>query len=425
MRLIRLTSLLVLLSIACFGQNNPEYEILTAKASLCHLQKKYKEGVACYEKAFALQSPDALNAYKAAGMYALDSDQEQAVKYLHLALDKGWTEADWLAADPYFNYLQTTDPSGWKAIVQEAYHREHQYEKGLSNPALRKKINLLTLKDQQLRYLRINNDGHTNADSIDKAIALSDQYNHDEAKRIIQKYGWPKISDIGKDGTNNLWLIVQHSDQDILFQRHVLTLMSGMRKKRELNLENYAYLYDRVQCGLNYRQRYGTQVIWSTGGTATGFRPIINEDAVDLRRKKLGMNALKVYALTYGFDYQPVDKPQAEKNELRDKMHVQQLMDSAVYYYGKKLFSKVYDVYNTASDIQGGMDNKDNYVAALRCAGIGRMTGDQAFKDIATDFLVLLYKRGAVKKEELIKQSGFTILQTEKRWATIIHGDPI
>ncbi len=201
--------------------------------------------------------------------------------------------------------------------------------------------------------------------------------------------------------------------------------MSGMKEKRELNLENYAYLYDRVQCGLNYRQYYGTQVVWSTGGRATGFRPIINEDSVDERRKKLGMNALKVYALTYGFDYLPVTKSQAEMNELKDKILVRQLMDSAVYYYGKKLFSKVYDVYNTASDIQGGMDNKDNYAAALRCADIGKMTNDEAFKDIATDFLVLLYKRGVIEKKGLTKEKEFTILQKEKRWQTIIHGNPI
>ncbi|MFL9484841.1 DUF6624 domain-containing protein [Chitinophagaceae bacterium LWZ2-11] len=425
MRFILLTLICLLFSTLGIGQSNAEYEILTSKASLCHLQKKYKEAIELYKKAFALQLPDALNAYKAAGMYALDSNREEAYRYLRMALDKGWAEADWLAADPYFSYLENTDAAGWKAIVHDAYSKEREYEKELRLPSLRKKINLLTLKDQQLRYLRINYKNQINADSLDEAIAQSDRHNHDEAKLIIQQYGWPKISDIGKDGANNLWLIVQHSDQDILFQRQALDLMSKMLNGKDLNLENYAYLYDRVQCGLNYRQLYGTQVFWSAGGTATGFRPIINEDSVNERRKKLGLNLLEVYALTYGFSYRPVMQFQAKKSESEDQKQVRLLMDSAAWYQKHKIYKKVYDAYNSASDIQGGMDNKDNYTAALQCAIIGSTTNDQSFKDIAVDFLVLLYKRGAVQKDRLLRQKEFTVLQNDKRWQAIINGEPI
>jgi hypothetical protein len=67
----------------------------------------------------------------------------------HPGHTKGWTEADWLAADPYFSYLGNTDPADWKTIVREADDKERQYEKGLKLPQLRKRINLLTLKDQQ------------------------------------------------------------------------------------------------------------------------------------------------------------------------------------------------------------------------------------------------------------------------------------
>ncbi|WP_316812230.1 DUF6624 domain-containing protein [Pedobacter heparinus] len=421
MKFIKVIFFLLLLTLTGFAQSVPEYETLISKASLYHLQHRPKEGIACYEKAFKLQSPDALNAYKAAGMYALDKNIKKSYVYLNLALDKGWTEADWLTADPYFKYLKNTDSISWKAILHRAYDKEREYEKNLKLPELRKRINLLIIKDQQLRYLQINNKNSANVDSIRKAIAQSDNYNRKEAKQIIQKFGWPKMSAIGKDGANNLWLIVQHSDEDIIFQKQVLTLMAALQNTKEVNMENYAYLYDRVQCGLNYRQLYGTQVVWSTQGTAKGFRPIIYEHTIDQRRKSCGMATLKSYALTYGFNYFPISKSEAAKNELIDKEKVRHLMDSAIYYYENQLFQKVYEVYNAAAEIQGGMSNKDNYKAALQCARVARITGNKTFTDIALDFLMLLHKRGILSPNALLKEKNFNPLHKEKRWLTIIH----
>lgn len=85
----------------------------------------------------------------------------------------------------------------------------------------------------------------------------------------------------------------------------------------------------------------------------------------------------------------------------------------------------MYDFYNTASDVQGGMDNAANYQAALQCARIGQQTKGQAFIDIAVDFLVLLYKRGALSVPALLHEQAFAALRNQPRWQTIIHGEPI
>jgi hypothetical protein len=417
--------MLVMCRLAGFGQDTATYEVLTSKASLCHLQKRYKEGLAYYEQAFALQQPDDLNAYKAAALYALDSNSVKALAYLHLALEKGWADAGWLAADNYFEYVKSTAPVEWQETLKEAYQVETLYAKRLRLPLLRQQINRLTLNDQQLRYRQIQATSQAMSDSLTRDIARSDAHNLGVAKRIIGQYGWPALSDIGRDGANNLWLIVQHSDQDILFQRRVLTLMEKMKPTGEVDLEDYAYLYDRVRCGLNERQYYGTQVRWSGHGEAVGFRPIREENTVDQRRKALGMSTLTIYALTYGFDYKPVTRQEAIQSEEQDQREVHRLIDSAHQAYRQKRFKAVYDFYNTASDIQGGMDNAANYDAALQCARIGRLTKDQAFIDIAVDFLVLLYKRGAVDTRTLLQEPAFIVLRKEPRWLTILHGEPI
>ena len=417
-KLILLNISLLLLS-CIYAQVNYPYEEAIAKAGLFHLQKKHKEAILQYEKAFQHQQPDSLNAYKAAGVYSLDSNTEKAYYYIKEALLEGWREADMLATDPYFEYLRKAAPKKWDTIIEIAYIQEKLYERKLQHPGLRSSINNMTLKDQRLRYARIQAKSKEEKRSIDREIYLSDSANREKAKAILKKYGWPKISDIGNDGQNNFWLLVQHADDDVLFQRKALAAMEKLRGTKEINLENYAFLYDRVQCNLNHKQLYGTQVNWKGQGEATGFRSIIQEDKVDERRKALGLLPLKIYALTYGFEYNNISAAAAKENDSADQALARQLIDSARYFYNRKEFQKVYDLYNSASMVPGGMSNADNYEAAILFAKIAAQDKNPQYRSISLDFLNLLYLRGELTKGKLQSQHAFKILHGEPRWIEI------
>ena len=396
------------------------YQTLIAKASLLHLQKNYKSAINFYKKAFQIQPPDALTAYKVAGMYSMDSNTDEAFHYLQIGLNSGWTEADWLSFDPYFDYLRKIEPDKWKAIEKEAFTKEQQYAKTLQLPSLRKEINLMTLRDQQLRYKRVQTGNDSLLAIIDEQINQSDLNNLNRAKTIIQQYRWLKISQIGKDGQNNLWLIAQHADQDVMFQQTALLAMENLKGTKELNMENYAFLYDRVQCNLNCKQLYGTQVKWTSNGEASGFRPIKNEDKVDERRKEIGLQPLHIYALTYGFNYQKPTAAQARQNDSAENVNVHLLMDSAKYFYSKKEFRKTYDYYNNASTFLSGMSSADNFEAAIIFSKIGVVDKDEKYKGIALDFLNLLYVRRYLTKMQLLAQPAFKVLYKEQRWMDMI-----
>ncbi len=401
---------------------NPDsiYQTLIAKANLFHLQENYESAIAYYEQAFKIQNPDALTAYKAAGVYSLGSIANKAFHYLQIALDSGWTEADWLAFDPYFDYLRKRAPDKWKAIEQKARTKERQFAKTLQLPFLRIEINLMTLRDQQLRYKRVQTNDDSLLSLIDQQITQSDFNNLNRTKEIIQQYGWLKISQIGKDGQNNLWLIVQHADQDVLFQQTALQAMEKLKATKELNKENYAFLYDRVQCNLNYKQLYGTQVLWANHGKASGFRPIKEEDKVDVRRKEMRLQPLQIYALTYGFNYKIPTTAQARRRDSVENVNLHLLIDSAKYFYSIKEFEKTYDYYNTASTFLGGMNSEDNLEAAILFSKIGAVDKDEKYKSIALDFLNLLYLRKNLSKAQLLAQSAFQVLYKEQRWMDII-----
>jgi hypothetical protein len=404
------------LSIASYAQTESIYQTLIAKAGLLHLQKNYIEAISYYDQAFQIQKPDALTAYKAAGMYSLDSNANKAFQYLQLSLETGWTEAEWISFDPYFDYLRVAYPERWKLIREASLLAESQYEKQLQFPSIRKEINLMTFNDQKLRYQRIQAKNDSAKKSINRQIMKSDLSNMNRAKEIIKQYGWLKISQIGKDGQNNLWLIVQHAEQDVLFQQAALKTMEKLLGTKEINIENYAFLYDRVQCNLNYMQLYGTQVEWAHNGEASGFKPIVNEYLTDELRQKNGLQPLKIYALTYGFDYHAISAEESHKKDTDYKAKVRLLIDSAKYYYTKKEFQRTYDFYNTASTFLGGMSNADNFEAAIIFSKIAIVNNDEKYKSIALDFLGLLSLRRCLNKKELKQQNSFKVLHNEPRW---------
>ncbi|WP_433829981.1 DUF6624 domain-containing protein [Flavobacterium anhuiense] len=404
----------------CNSQTNLAYEELIAEASLLHLKKDYKNAISKLEKAFSLEEPDALNSYKAAGMYALAENKTEAFKYLNRTLNKGWTEAEQLSIDPYFDFLRANYSESWKAIEQKAQLKEQQYEKKLKLPELRKQINAMGIADQKLRYSKIQTSDPAQLKELHQKINDLDFKNLSTAKEILRNYGWPKISEIGKDGAHNFWLIVQHSDQDILFQRAALHEMDKLKGTKELDMENYAFLYDRVQCNLNYKQLYGTQVNWTHNGEASSFRGIIKENEVDKRRAAFGLLPLRIYALHYGFKYSLPTAEAASKKDQKDRESTLALINEAKEKFKTKEFQKVYDNYNNASMILGGMSSDQNLEASELFAKIYNQNHEEQYRSISIDFLSLNKLRGDLNLKALLANKDFVSFYSEARWKELL-----
>ena len=94
--------------------------------------------------------------------------------------------------------------------------------------------------------------------------------------QIIKKYfnenGYPGIRENGKETALYFWLIVQHADNDVVFQKKVLNAMKKELKLNNVNKQNYAYLYDRVKKNESKPQLYGTQMIWDSLGIHSPYK---------------------------------------------------------------------------------------------------------------------------------------------------------
>jgi len=126
-----------------------------------------------------------------------------------------------------------------------------------------------------------------------KRLNEIDHDNTERMKEIIKHFGWPGKSLVGTDGANAAWLLVQHADHDLPFQKECLVLLRSAVNKGEATGQQLAYLTDRVLVGEKKKQVYGTQFRMVNGKLEPC--PIEDETNVDKRRKESGLSSLADY----------------------------------------------------------------------------------------------------------------------------------
>lgn len=125
-----------------------------------------------------------------------------------------------------------------------------------------------------------------------------DEANTRDLKQLLAAHGWFTISAFGPKADRNAWLLVQHADHDVPFQREVLTLLDGLVASRETDVRNYAYLYDRVAVAEGREQRYGTQGRCVAPGRWEP-HPIEDPTNVDARRAAAELEPLADYVARF------------------------------------------------------------------------------------------------------------------------------
>lgn len=124
-----------------------------------------------------------------------------------------------------------------------------------------------------------------------KELKVIDRKNTNEIKKIISEFGWPGKSSVGKRVARAAWLLVQHADHDLDFQKKCLQLLERAVDKNEAEKKYFAFLTDRVLVHQNKKQLFGTQFRGNKDGKFTSF-PIKDAEKVDLRRKEMGLESL-------------------------------------------------------------------------------------------------------------------------------------
>lgn len=173
----------------------------------------------------------------------------------------------------------------------------YAFTQSVGNPGLRRELLGRLKEDQKVREemdaIFSKSDGkpmQIDPTTLGRWQAV-DKGNTAWLKQVVQRYGWPGKSLVGVDGAHAAWLLLQHADLDVAFQKQCLPLMENAVKSKEADGKDFAYLIDRVRIGEGKPQLYGTQMMLKEGGKYVPL-PIEDEAKVEERRATVGLPPL-------------------------------------------------------------------------------------------------------------------------------------
>ncbi|MBI3792243.1 MAG: hypothetical protein HY275_15375 [Gemmatimonadetes bacterium] len=134
------------------------------------------------------------------------------------------------------------------------------------------------------------------SDSTARRMLAVDSANTRWLKPIVLRWGFPTRAQVGKEGVEAAFLLVQHADHDPAFQEAVLPMLEQAYAVRDVPGQDVAMLTDRVLKARGKKQRFGTQM------TVQGGRVLLDpvEDSANLeaRRARLHMVPMSQYLHT-------------------------------------------------------------------------------------------------------------------------------
>ena len=145
-------------------------------------------------------------------------------------------------------------------------------------------------EDQQLLQELVDS-GEAGITEYHPGMKAVHEKNNARIKEIINKYGWPGFSVVGKDGSEAAWLVVQHAVLDTEFMNECLPLLKDATIQGEAAGWCLAYLQDRVLTMAGKPQIYGTQHDIDEAGMAYPL-PIAEPEKVEALRKEVGLGSL-------------------------------------------------------------------------------------------------------------------------------------
>ncbi len=115
-----------------------------------------------------------------------------------------------------------------------------------------------------------------------------------QLEEMIDRFGWPTISMVGAEASGSAFIIVQHADGDLEFQKRTLALIEPLAARGEIFPANYAYLYDRIARNENRPQRFGTQGRCMDDGSWEPF-PLEEPKRLEELRAEYGLEPFEEY----------------------------------------------------------------------------------------------------------------------------------
>ena len=179
-------------------------------------------------------------------------------------------------------------------------------------------------RDDQTYRVSLTNLGKNKAtkteiDSIRNIIREKDSLNLNKVSKIISEYGWLGPQEIGMNGSQALFLVIQHAD--LATQQKYLPLIIKAEKDGKTLSSNLAILKDRIAMREGKKQLYGSQGFKDKITGINYIYPIADVDELDKRRKAMGMPPMIEYTATWNVEEYKKKLPEIEKIVKEQNIH--------------------------------------------------------------------------------------------------------
>ncbi len=173
----------------------------------------------------------------------------------------------------------------------------------------------------KLLEARQKNESTARIDSLGKAMVAQDHKNLETCIALLDKYGWISPQQVGMEGSQALFLVIQHAD--LPTQKKYLPMIREAERKGEILSSNLAILEDRINVREGTPQQYGSQGFIDAETGKRFIYPIADVDHLDERRKRMGLNPMAEYIKNQNQDWNPEQfkkqMPEIEKIIARQK----------------------------------------------------------------------------------------------------------
>lgn len=252
------------------------------KANTLFSSGNYHESVFEFENSLSLLDLFPMERYKfALALWMIDDSLHARINF-EKALKNGlkFPSLTYFKQSPYVKELSFNDDVFQKALNTTKMDSLAIYKK--------ERIDLIQLKIDDQKY-RVGE----NVD--DSTFRKQDSLNRIVLKGIIDQIGWPGFLEVGYDGENSTFLVAQHSDNDLIFQKQCLDWMKIGFDTKNITISNYALIIDRYLINTGRMQLFGTQVYFDPELKKTIQKECYYTSEINSLRKLYQLNSLEDY----------------------------------------------------------------------------------------------------------------------------------
>lgn len=290
-----------------YAQPAAYHEHIAAAENL-YKQGDYAASASRYSAAFEAfgwkgYTPDRFNAARS---WAMAGVPDSAYR---IAEKAGYDDLDALTVEPAFSSLRAQPR--WAELCQRVKANQP------TMPELSKELQVILVEDQRYRSMMdsVNTRFGWNSDEMQgllKTMIQVDSANTVQVSQILDTYGWLGDKEVGIQGNQAIFLVIQHADIDV--QEKYLPMMRDAQKAGKARGADLALLEDRVLMRNGKKQIYGSQLSTDSKTNQTYFFPIEDVDRVDERRAAVGLQPMAEYAQYFGITW---DAATIEDNKKR------------------------------------------------------------------------------------------------------------